>query len=400
MNEPLQSQGRCPGCHRAGRVGHACEHCTREALHCIPERFVPERKRGMDARIGQVIERHLLVERRHPVGIDTLYHAIQIPALLEVELALAPPDREPDVHDNLFRQALALGRLGTHPNIDGLIAFGSGPAGTFLVSQSHATASTLADVVSPGGNEPLAGAAARLLLEPLAAAIVALAQSQLVHGEIRPEHVLVHQCAGYPAFVKLGGFVRIPSAGPAPMATHDFVWRAPEQIFQHEVGATTDPYAVAAIAFALLFGRPPFASDDRDTLFEAKRDPQLDLLAGLPATVPSAVVHFFEGALAFEPDLRFSGEGFQKALRAALDALDAPVHVAREPEEETARNEAARPPRFHRSERAQRADDTSDDDKVMAHRSSSTQQLTVDELAALSERRGIARMHKGEANRP
>ncbi len=325
MSDSASTRGLCPSCEREGRVGHACARsaCERHGTHYIPARFVTQ-GRHRDPRIGLVIARHLLVERLARPDIDLLYRAIQVPALLEVELALVPTDRQTDVHDNLLRQALALGRLGGHPNITRLILFGVEPEGTFLVFDSPPEASTLSDVVTPDGNDLVPSAGARILLEPLAAALEALARAHLVHGEIRPDNVLVQAHAGHLAFVQLAGFVRIPPVDSAPpLAAHTQVWRPPEQIFEHAVNATTDCYSLAAITFALLFGRPPFPAHDRDALYEAKRDDSYDPCEGLAAAVPPAVLHFFGAALATDPDARFNSDGFRNALFAALDALAA-----------------------------------------------------------------------------
>lgn len=356
MSEHATNTGVCPACHREGRVGYPCEHgaCAREGVHFIPQRFAPQGRRG-DPRLGHVLGSHLLVERLHRPGIDTAYRAIQLPAQLEVELAFVPAAREKEVHDNLFRQALALGRLGAHPHVTRLVFFGVETAGTFLATDGLADVSTLAEVVSTDGNDVVPAAGARLLLEPLASALVALARSHLAHGEIRPEHVLVETEPGRPPFVRLGGFVRVPSAGPAPAhGASDLVWRPPELIFQHTVNKTTDPYAVAAIAFCLLFGRPPFPAGDRDRLLGAKRDASWDPTEGLAAAAPPEVIHFFQGALSYDPAERLSGDGFYNALVGALDAFEAAeageaeaeVEAAAPPPlEEPDRHE--RPPRFH-----------------------------------------------------
>ena len=358
MSEHAASDGICPACHREGRIGHPCEHgsCAREGVHFIPSRYVVSGRRG-DPRVGHVVASHLLVERLHRPSIDTLYRAIQLPALLELEVAFVPAARDKDIHDNLFRQALALGRLGAHPNITRLVLFGAEPAGTYLITEALGDASTLAEVILPEGNDLVPSAGARLLLDPLAAALGALARAHLVHGEIRPEHVLVRAEEGYAPFVQLGGFVRIPSSdGSHPAPVSDLVWRPPELIFKHTVNATTDTYAVAAIAFSLLFGRPPFPAEDRDELLAAKRDASWDPTDGLAAAAPTEVIHFFQAALAYDPAERFAGGGFRNALSVALDAMElaeaGDTVVAPEPAPEPVEEEDrhGRPPRYHRTE--------------------------------------------------
>jgi hypothetical protein len=177
-----------------------------------------------------------------------------------------------------------------------------------------------------------------------------------VHGEIRPEHVLVFDEPGYPAFVQLGGFVRIPPPGPPEQPTAwEGVWRTPEQLFHHSVGPTTDGYAVAAIAFALLVGRTPFPAGSREALMRAKHDPRFDVSEGLAAAFPAEVIHFFQNALAWDPAERYGADGFHQALDAALDAMagGAEGELEPSPEEPVAPEPPARegrPPRYHTTE--------------------------------------------------
>lgn len=370
-------------------------------MHFIPADLIPDhgRTRTREPLVGKVLAHHLVVQRVHRRGIDQLYRALQLPALLEVELAFAPSEREKAVHDNLYRQALALARLGAHPNVTRLVFFGADARGTFLVTESQAQASTLAEVVTADGSEALASAAARIILEPLAAALGALARAQLVHGEIRPEHVLMREEPGYPAFIQLGGFVRIPPPEPpGTYPTHEGVWRAPEQLAEDAVNPTTDGYAVAAIAYALLFGRTPFPGDDRDALFAAKLDPTRDPTAELSGGVPSEAVAFFEAALAFDPAERLTDAAFRDGLRAALDALARAEGVAvPAPTGERDEPPRERPPRFHRTsapDAVARELGESAQAGTRGHHAGSTQEMSADEIEALASKRP-PRMHRG-----
>lgn len=396
----------CPRCGRSGRVGHLCEHaaCARDGVHVIPERFFGRGLRGVDARVGTVVARHLLVERLHRRGVDPLYRALQVPALLEVELALAPIEREQSVHDNLFRQALALARLGAHPNVTRLVTFEAEPTCTVLAVEATRDARPLSEVVSADGNDPIPPAAAKTLLTPLAAVQAALARAHLVHGEIRPENVFVGSEPGYEAYVRLAGFVRIPPADAADPTgpAHDLVWRAPEQILQHAVDDSTDGYAIAAIAFAMLFGRPPFPPGDRARLMELKQDHDYDPTEGLAAAVPADVIYFFQAALEVDPAERFAAEGFPRALGRALDQMIASEgDVGADGDEPDAAPGLAEdgpvPRRKRRDPNVRFHADPDEAPPASAHASSrGTVTLSTSELEDLVEARGTPRMHDGK----
>ena len=269
-----------------------------------------------------MVGRYLLVERVVRHGIAMAYRALQIPSLLEVDLAIAGLDRDEEVHRNLYRQALALGRLGHHPNITRLVSFAAEDYGTYLAFESQSEARTLADLFVAHGHKAVEVGAARLFLEPLAAAIGALASLGLVHGEIRPESVWVSAPIGHTAFVKLGGFVRISEDDEAASSTHEQVWRAPEQMLHHVTGATTDAYAVAAIAFRLVFGMDPFPGDEPERLYWMKQHADWDPAAGLTQRVPVRVAAFFRKALAYDANARFTCDAFCSELLQVLTLLE------------------------------------------------------------------------------
>ncbi len=407
MREPRSStRGVCPSCRRAGHVGSLCEHgaCARHGIHFVPEADAP-RPGSRDTLIGTMVARHLLVERIERRGVDTLYRALQMPAQLEVEVALATPERDASDHDDLFRQALALARLGSDANVTRLVVFGDEPAGTYLITDSAESSRTLGDLILPDGGEVAPASAARLLLEPLAAALRALARARLVHGAIRPEHIFVLDDPAARPIVRLGGFVRLPMPVASALSTWDLVWRPLEQIERQAVDATTDVYAVAAIAAALLMGRLPFVADDRDALMAAKRDPGFDPCDGYGAAFPAEVLHLLQTALAFDPAERFTADGFTHALAAALDALERAEGGVPDRVDGVDRSPAAsfiregRPPRLH-DERAldqvleAPAEVGDEAEPEPTEHAGTTQKLGARELEALVARRGTPRMHK------
>lgn len=315
--------GRCPACHAEGVVGHLCERpaCRDVELHVVPDRWAERGERGRDPRVGRIVGRHLLVERLKRPDADLVYHVVQIPSLLEAELTLVPAERDPEVHKQLYREALALARVW-HPNIERLILFGADPLGTFLVTDMQTSARTLADLIADQGGAALPPAALRLVLDPLSSALQSLAAGVLIHGEIRPEHVFLRELPGLPLFVQLGGFVRVPrEGGDRGRAPRELVWSPPEQVEYAATNHTTDAYAVTAMAFPLCFGRLAFPDDDRAAVLASKRDPSYDPTAGIDA--PAAALTFFRRALAHDPTDRYGDVGeYAVAFAAAIASLE------------------------------------------------------------------------------
>jgi serine/threonine-protein kinase len=363
--------------------------------------------------MGHVVDRLLLVEPLVRDGIATAYRGLQLPSLLEVEVALAGPNQDEEVHRNLYREALALGRLGHHPNITRLVSFGTEGPVTWLAFEGRGDARTLAELFGVRGQQPVGAAAARLFLEPLSAALGALARWGLIHGEIRPEAVAVSAPIGHRAFVTLGGFVRVPDPEPpAAYPTRQQVWRAPEQLLRSESGPSTDAYAVAAIAFRLLVGREPFPGDDRERLFWAKQHPAFDPLKGL--SLPDRAASFFARALAQDPGQRFeSWLRFADGLEAALHALEVePAHPVVPPAPPPAVDERPADPPGWRTRREPPRTRSSgarvetpieegegEVETPVERRSGSTVVMSAEDLMAAAEARGIHRMHRNDSHR-
>jgi len=341
-------EGICPRCNERGAIGHTCpsEGCAGHDVHLVPERYLP-RSGLRDKRLGQLVGPWLLVTRKKHYDAPLVYGVLHQPTMLEGELVLVDPERARDTRDHLLRQALAMARVW-HPNVQRLVDFGEDEHGTWLVVDVRGAPHTLADLMTsdaegsrarawPGseGLRRLAPTEALALLDPLAAALEALADAKLVHGQLRPEHVLIYDVPGARGHVVLAGFARVPAHdGDAPSpGPRERVYQAPELIGTHTVGATTDLYSLAAVAFELLAGRPPF----EPAALKDERGPDLAAVRHWP----DATLTFFRRALAWAPSHRYGDAiSLREALVAAIAAL-APEAAA--PERAAASERAAAP---------------------------------------------------------
>lgn len=434
----MQAQeGLCPRCNERGVVGHACpgSHCVDHGVCFVPERFLP--RGGLrDKRLGQLVGPWLIVERKKHYDAPVVYRVLHQPAMLEGELVLVDRERAREARDNLLRQAMAMARTW-HPNVQRLIDFGEDEHGTWLVSDVHGAPHTLADLMAtdaegiqarqwpgPQGLNRVPASAALALVDPLAAALEALADVKLVHGLIRPEHVLVYDVAGARGHVVLSGFVRVPThdATTPPPTPRERVYQPPELLGTHTIGPTTDAYSVAAITFELLAGRPAF----EPAALKDERGPDLgDLHAW-----PDAALTFFRRALAWAPSHRYGdAPSFHEALVAALAACEASWAPPRADDEGEPVVDDEAPVRtlkptvlppvidvagaradedaldpWHWTEknrlvgRAAPPPPTDEDEDAGAHRGTGTQIMSTDELDAAEQRaRAVPRMHQRPA---
>ncbi len=124
---------------------------------------------------------------------------------------------------------------------------------------------------------PLPAREAARVVEMLARAMQAAHQQQIIHRDLKPANVLL-AADGTPKITDFGLARKLDQAGQtntgSVMGTPSYM--APEQAGgrTQEIGPTTDIYALGAILYECLTGRPPFkAATPLDTVLQVLADP-------------------------------------------------------------------------------------------------------------------------------
>lgn len=225
------------------------------------------------------------------------------------------------------REAKLLSRV-RHPSVVRYVAHGDDDAGPW-VAMEWSPGRDL-DAHLAGGRLPVATAAA--IAVDLAEALVAIHQLGIVHRDLKPANVLVASEA--PLRIKLVDFGIAHDASASMKLTKTGtalgtpLYMAPEQIRGSDVSDRTDVYALGAILFEMIAGRPPF--DGESSLAVLGRillepAPPLRVYA---AEVAPAIEGIVRACLAKEPSARPSAEALVTALRSSdigLDRTIAPI---------------------------------------------------------------------------
>jgi WD40 repeat protein/tRNA A-37 threonylcarbamoyl transferase component Bud32 len=190
-------------------------------------------------------------------GMGVVYKARQT-ALKRVVALKMVLGRHPAADDLArFRtEAEAIARL-QHPNIVQVHEVGE-HAGQPFFSLEYCGGGSLAEKLK---GTPLPGRAAAAVVETLARAIQAAHDRQIVHRDLKPANVLLTE-DGTPKVTDFGLAKKLDEAGQttagAIMGTPSYM--APEQAGgkSGEVGPAADVYALGAILYECLTGRPPF----------------------------------------------------------------------------------------------------------------------------------------------
>jgi eukaryotic-like serine/threonine-protein kinase len=150
-------------------------------------------------------------------------------------------------------------------------------------------------------------------------------QANIVHRDVKPSNLLV-QPDGAVVLVDFGvarsaTITGVTASNVVLGTTH---YMSPEQISGERVSAASDIYALGAVTYCCLTGRPPFTGTN--PLYVVSQHLQ-DAPPALPADIPAPVADLVTRALAKQPGDRYpSAAAFAQAARAAQAAAgDVPV---------------------------------------------------------------------------
>ena len=213
------------------------------------------------------------------------------------------------------RERAAIGTLAGHPNIVTVYDSGFTAAGVPYLAMEYMAKGSLADHLRQSGPRPwqdVLGLGVRL-----AGALESAHRMGVLHRDIKPENVLMSNF-GEPKLADFGiaHVVGGPETRSGPIELS--VLHAPPEVVDGKAGTeASDVYGLASTLFTLTWGRPPFVSEDDQSLI-----PLLLRIATAPlpdltgAGAPSSVQDVFEQAMAKAPgDRHGSALDLAHALR-------------------------------------------------------------------------------------
>ncbi len=195
-----------------------------------------------------------------------------------------------------FRREAAAARRVSSPSVIRIHDLGEARPGLLYLSMEYFAGRTLSELIAQRGVVPLRDA--QDMLQQIAAGLEAAHLAGVVHRDLKPSNVLVGE----------RGLIKIIDFGLATTAVADGLtatgailgtphYMAPEQLRGKSVDARTDIYALGALAYHLVCGRPPFAGDNPIAIGFAHlsepvvppREVRKDVSAGLDAAILAAL---------------------------------------------------------------------------------------------------------------
>jgi eukaryotic-like serine/threonine-protein kinase len=221
-----------------------------------------------------------------------------------------------------FEREVQITATLSHPNTIEVFDYGRTEDGTYYYVMEYLPGLSLAELVERHG--PLPPGRAVYLLRQVCLALREAHAAGLIHRDVKPSNVLASRRGGMDDVAKLldFGLVR-PSA--ADRATHlsgegqilgTPLFMSPEQARGGlELDERSDIYALGAVAYYLLTGRPPFDEEDGiGAMIAHARDPVVPP-SQVRADIPEDLERVVMRCLAKEPADRFpDAESLERAL--------------------------------------------------------------------------------------
>jgi eukaryotic-like serine/threonine-protein kinase len=220
------------------------------------------------------------------------------------------------------REARLAARL-SHPNVVHVYDAGEDDGRPFIVMEL-VRGETVADLLVQRGKLPPRDAAS--LARQAALGLAHAHEAGLVHRDVKPQNLLVRD----DGVVKIADFGIARAAESTRLTQFGTVlgtaaYLAPEQALGEQAGPEADIYALGAVLYELLTGRPPHAFASLAELAEHHRDGAIVPVRDLEPAVPPPLEALVMRCLAREPRFRPRSAGEVAAALASEDDDNATV---------------------------------------------------------------------------
>ena len=254
--------------------------------------------------VGQIVQgRYAVRALIGEGGMGRVYEAEHVDIGKRVALKILHPvySRTPDVVARFRREARAASKIG-HPNIVDVTDSGATADGSVYFVMEYLEGVELAAVIDREGAIDIHRALG--IGTQICRALAAAHSAGIIHRDLKPENVFLIVREGTTDFVKVLDFgiaksaeleeqrkERLTHPGMA-MGTPEYM--APEQAAGKPADARSDVYAVGAILYEMLTGRPPYEGENFMEILTKKATvepvPPRDLRPDLPEVVEKVVL--------------------------------------------------------------------------------------------------------------
>jgi eukaryotic-like serine/threonine-protein kinase len=233
-------------------------------------------------------------------GMSRVYLAEEASLGRRVAIKVLPAEWGAGVSAERFQREIYLAASLSHPHIVPLLTAGESADGQLYYTMPFVDGESLRERLAREGELPI-GDALRVLRNVADALTYAHARG-VVHCDIKPGNILL---AGQHALVTDFGIARALSEAGGPdggSLVGTPAYMAPEQVTPGAiVDHRADVYAMGAVAYEMLTGRPPYAGVSPLVVLASHVTESPDPLTGVRSTIPAALAQLVHDCLEKRP---------------------------------------------------------------------------------------------------
>ena len=280
-------------------------HTGDETLDMVRRDTTRRKLRDPEPSIGDFGDYELLEEiARGGMGVVFKARDRRLQRTVAIKMILAGQLASPEAVHRFQAEAQAAAQLD-HPSIVSVYEVGQ-HADQHFFSMAYIAGQSLEDRLSAG---PMSPRESSSLLEQVARAVHYAHRQGVVHRDLKPANILL-DVEGHPQITDFG-LAKLATDDQQLTATGQILgtpgYMPPEQVSAHpgSTGPAADIYALGAILYRILTGRPPFQSTNvLETLFEVVEKEPMPPRA-LDRSVPTQLETICLKCLAKDPSQRY-----------------------------------------------------------------------------------------------
>ena len=289
---------------------------------------------GFCGRCGEALDRGLpkpgdVIAGRYrvvaPIGrgaMGMVYRAehVQIRKVVAIKLLHRELQENPENVTRFHREAESASRLN-HPNTVHVFDFGRTESGSLYIVMEYVDGADLGKVIDKEGPMPFGRVA--YLCAQVAGSVADAHEAGIVHRDLKPENIVITQGRdgemakvldfGLAKLFEGTAEVQVTSSGTIVGTPY---YMSPEQIQGHELDGRSDVYAMGAIMYECVVGKPPFeAPNPVGVLTKHLSQEPLRPSSRSPLSVPAEADEIIMRCLEKDRERRYESA---EALRGAL----------------------------------------------------------------------------------
>ena len=281
---------------------------------------------------GDIIaDRYRVVEHIGSGAMGKVYRAehVQISKVMAIKLLHPELEQNPENVTRFHREAEAASRLN-HPNTVHVFDFGRTESGSLYLVMEYVHGDDLAKILDHEGALPFGRVA--YLCAQVAGSVADAHAAGIIHRDLKPENIVITEdrdgerakVLDFGLAKLFEGTLEMQITGSGTIVGTPY-YMSPEQIQGHELDGRSDVYAMGAIMYECLVGKPPFEAPNHvGILSKHLSEVPLPPSARSPRPVPAEADEIIMRCLEKDPARRYqSAEDLRQDLIAYLETVGA-----------------------------------------------------------------------------